>query len=288
MRSSGALAHRPVAARRRRSATTPEAGPSPRPAGTGELHQGRGADPGAELHRLPQPEEVGEQVRDDDLRPARQGGPAGRGDHARAGRARREPVRRADPARRRAADAVQAGPAAAREDRAHRALGEGGGEVRRRRARPRTGPPSSARHTPVVDPRGLSRDRADHGAGVQPRRHARSRPRAITRSTLWKAADGALDRRLRGPGRAGLRHRLQPRRQVDGDRQRRPRPVRRRSSSGSPSPAAAASRSATSLETHRQRLRRRLQPRQQARSPPPGADRAIRVWEVETGQARWP
>ena len=113
---------------------------------------------------------------------------------------------------------------------------------------------------------------------------ATSPPRATTRSTLWKAADGSLDRRLRGPGRAGLRDRLQPRRQVAGHRQRRPRPVRL---------GQALDR--------RARRRRQARPRPArdaptASSPSPsaptasslaaaGADRAIRVWEVETGQA---
>ncbi len=80
------------------------------------------------------PAEVGEQVRDDDVRPARQGRTAGGRDHARARQARRESLRRADSPRWRAADALQARPAPAGEDRDHRALGDPGSQIRRRRA----------------------------------------------------------------------------------------------------------------------------------------------------------
>ena len=63
-------------------------------------------------------------------------------------------------------------------------------------ARPRTGRRPAEDHAGRRSPR-LPGRRADHGAGVQPRRREVA-ARATTRSTLWKAADGTLGRRLRG------------------------------------------------------------------------------------------
>ena len=79
--------------------------------------------------------------------------------------------------------------------------------------------------------------------------------------TFWKTADGTLQSRLDGPGRAGLRHRLQPGRQVDGDRQRRPGRLRRRQAV-----AERARRMQAGARPGRdpgRRLLGRLQPRQQ-------------------------
>ena len=69
-----------------------------RPEEAGELYPGRGADSGRELHRLPQSPEIRKQVRDDHVHAACQGGPARRGDHARAGQTGREQPGRADQA----------------------------------------------------------------------------------------------------------------------------------------------------------------------------------------------
>ena len=247
---------------------SPPAGPGRRPA-AGQLPQGRGADPGPELHRLPQPEEVGEQVHDDHLRPARQG----RGRWARGSRSSpgdpdasyfvelcrpdgepRMPYKQ-DPLPKEKLDD-------------HRAMGQGRGEVRRRRP-----------------DRGLARRAPQGHAG----RRSPRRTRPPSRSPRWRSAPTArrsspraihevndLEGRRRlarpaapGDGRAGPRDRLQPRRQVDGHRQRRPRPVRlgpaldrraRRRRQARPRPPG----------DDRQRLRRRLQPRRHASSPPPG------------------
>ena len=170
--------------------------------GPGQLPQGRGTDPGPELHRLPQPQEVGEQVRHDHVRRAGQGGSAGRRGHARTGRPRGQLPRRVDPARRRAPDALQARPVARRQGGRHRAVGRAGGEVRR--GQPRRGLDRRlAQEYADRDPRRLCRGRADHGAGVQPRRRRDRRVGLSRGQPLEGGRRGARSSASR-PGRAGL------------------------------------------------------------------------------------
>ena len=194
--AAAAEATRPRRPRPSHGAGASEAGRR-RPGEARQLHAGRRADPGRELHRLPQPAQVGEQVRDDDLRPARQGGPAGRGHHARAGQARREQPGRADPARRPAADAVQAGPAPRRRRSRSSSAGSRRGPSTTATRPARTGRSSCARRSRSRSPRPIpstvpitalefSRD----GSAI-----AASGYHEIT---FWKTADGTLDRRLTG------------------------------------------------------------------------------------------
>ena len=145
---------------------------------------------------------------------------------------------------------------------ADRALGQGRGEVRRRpaeRGLDRRPPQDHAGRRPRVVPGRPCRSRPWRSAPTA----RRSPPRATTRSRSGRPADGALDRRLRGlaervyeiayspdgkwlatasgdPGQFGAVDALD--RRAVGRRQARPRPA----------------------GEHRQRLRRRLQPRQQA------------------------
>ena len=78
------------------------------------------------------------------------------------------------------------------------------------------------------DSRGLSRDHAHHGACSSAGTASAIAASGYHEITFWKTADGAAGPPADRPGRAGLRHRLQPRRQVAGHRQRRSRRLWRR------------------------------------------------------------
>ena len=178
--------------------------------------------------------------------------------------------------------------AAEGEARDPRALGPGGGQVRRDRRRPRTGPPRLRKATPVVDPRHLSGHRPHHGAlAFSARRARRSSPRrASTRSPPGRrptnpglaASGGWPSESTRSPTSPDGKWQ-------HGHRQRRPRPSSARSSFlDAPSPTAAASSPATSLETTDTRLRRSPSAPTGPSSPPPGPIGPSGVWDVATGK----
>ena len=89
-------------------------------------------------------------------------------------------------------------PLPAGEDRADRALGRRRGRSTTALARPRTGRPCSARRTPVTIPEAYPVDRADHGAWRSAPTASAVAASGYHEVTLWKTADGTLDRRLPG------------------------------------------------------------------------------------------
>ena len=134
----------------------------------GQLHERRGPDPGPELHRLPQPQEVGEQVRMTTFAQLAKGGQQGEGITLEPGDPDESYLRRADPPRRLAPDALQAGPAAPGEGRDSSSAGSRRGPSTTARQLDRGLDGRASQEHPGRDSRVVPRGRPDHGPGVQP------------------------------------------------------------------------------------------------------------------------